>query len=311
MSETTFEKVKNTELITAMITPFKQDETIDFSVLTKLVKHLIHTSSDAILVGGSTGEEPNMDEDEKWAVLACAQKTIRQEKADTKIWVGTGSSSTRRTIEETKKAKEFGADVALIVVPPYVKPNADGLLLHYGHIAKAVPDMPIIIYNIPSRSGISMEPAVIAKLAHTYPNIVGVKQSFSDMNKVTEIIAQTPKDFSVYSGDDSLTLPMLALGAKGVVSVASHIAGNDLKQMIQLFKSGKIAQANAIHQMLYPLTKALFITSNPIPVKEILSQMGMISSNAVRAPLCVMNENTKNEMAQYLKAYADFKEKQR
>ena len=302
---------EDTELVTAMITPFKEDESIDFTALKKLARHLIYTGSDAILVGGSTGEEPNLDEEEKWDVLACVKKVIRQEKSNTKVWVGTGSSSTRRTIEETKKALANGADVALIVVPPYNKPDKDGLLIHYGSVAKEVPEMPIIMYNIPSRTGILMETDVIAELANKYPNIVGVKQSFGDMNKVTEMIAQTPKNFVVYSGDDSLTLPMLSLGAKGVVSVASHIAGCELKQMIRAFKEGNLHQAQDIHQMLYPLTKALFITSNPVPVKEILSQNGMISSNMVRAPLATMNDTKKKEMAQYLKTYANFKSNQR
>ena len=189
-----------------------------------------------------------------------------------------------------KKQKEE-ADAILSVVPYYNKPNQLGLLNHFETIAKST-DLPIILYNIPSRTGISIEPSTVAYLASTYENIVGIKQSLGDMDKVTEIRSFCPDSFAIYSGDDSLTLPMLSLGARGVISVASHLFGTEIKSMIRNFKSGDILVSRNMHKKLYPVFRQLFMAPNPIPVKAALKYKGLIEEY-VRSPLVTLNDDEK------------------
>ena len=279
------------EVITAMVTPFNEKREIDLSATEKLAKHLVNTGSDAILVAGTTGESPTLTHEEEYELLYAVKGVV---SGSAKIIMGAGSNCTKTAVESSKKAVELGADAILSVVPYYNKPNQQGMIEHFSEIAKNV-DIPIILYNIPGRTGVNMQPSTVAFLAKEYPNIIGLKQSFPDMDVITELKAVCPDDFAIYCGDDSLTLPMLSLGAHGVISVASHVVGDELKSLIHNFKSGQIKAARNMHQKLYPLFKKLFMAPNPVPVKAVLSRLKMIE-NYVRRPLVELNEIERAEL---------------
>ena len=287
------------EVITAMVTPFNEDLSIDYPALEKLINHLIETGSDAILVAGTTGETPTLSHEEEAEMFYFVKKIVN---GRVKIIMGAGSNSTQTAVESSMKAKELGADAILTVVPYYNKPSQKGMYEHFSSIAKVV-DIPIILYNIPRRTGVNMQPATIAKLAKEYKNIVAVKQSNSDLDLISDIKSLCPEDFIVYSGDDSLTIPMMSLGAQGVISVASHVAGNDLKRMVKAFKSGKNEEALKLHLKLYPLFRKLFMAPNPVPVKAALSHIGIIKEY-VRKPLVVLDNEEKKELFEVLDKYS-------
>ena len=286
------------EIITAMITPFKEDLSVDYVALEKLVNHLIDNVTDAIFVAGTTGETPTLSHEEERQIFLFVKKVVN---GRVKIVLGAGSNSTETAVESSKKAKELGADAILSVVPYYNKPSQKGMYEHFSSIAKAV-DLPIILYNIPGRTGVNMLPSTIAKLANEFKNIVAVKQSNADLDLISDIKSLCPKDFAIYSGDDSLTLPMMSLGAHGVISVASHLVGNDMKKMITSFKNGNIADALEKHLYLYPLFKKLFMAPNPVPVKASLSHIGMINEY-VRRPLVELDSDEKKELVAILGKY--------
>lgn len=287
------------EVITAMITPFKEDLSVDYVALEKLVNHLINNGTDTILVAGTTGETPTLSHDEETEIFEFVKKVVN---GRVKIIMGAGSNSTQTAIESSLKAKRLGADAILTVVPYYNKPSQKGMYQHFSSIAKAV-DLPIILYNIPGRTGVNMQPATIAKLAKDFPNIVAVKQSNADLDLISDIKSLCPQDFVIYSGDDSLTLPMMSLGANGVISVASHIVGKEIKEMVTAFNAGDNKKALDIHIKLYPIFKKLFMAPNPVPVKEALSRFGMIQ-NFVRNPLITLDEEEKKELYSVIDNYA-------
>ncbi len=286
------------EVITAMVTPFDENLKIDFQALEKLIEHLITTGTDAILVAGTTGESPTLTHEEELELLAFVKEKA---KGRVKIVMGAGSNSTHTAVEMAKKVEAAGADAILTVVPYYNKPSQKGMYEHFAAVARAV-SVPIILYNIPGRTGVNMCPSTIAKLAKEFKNIVAVKQSNADLDLVSDIKIMCPEDFAVYSGDDSLTLPMLSLGAHGVISVASHLAGKGIKEMITAFKTGDIKKATEKHLYLYPMFKKIFMLPNPIPVKELLSKIGLIKKY-VRMPLVVMDEEERNELYSVLNKY--------
>ena len=276
------------EVITAMVTPMNENGTIDYDGAEKLAKYLVENGSDAILVAGTTGESPTLTNEEERELVSTVKHAVANKA---RIILSAGSNCTKTAIEFSKNAQKEEADAILSVVPYYNKPNQLGLIEHYEAIAKST-DLPIILYNIPSRTGISIEPSTVAYLASTYENIVGIKQSFGDMDKVTEIRSYCPDNFAIYSGDDSLTLPMLSLGARGVISVASHLFGKEIKSMIRNFKSGDVLAARNMHKKLYPVFRQMFMAPNPIPVKAALKYKGLIEEY-VRKPLVVLNEDEK------------------
>ena len=293
------------EIITAMVTPFNEDLSIDYPALEKLINHLIDNGTDAILVAGTTGETPTLSHEEEHAMFYFVKKVVN---GRVKVIMGAGSNSTETAVASSKKAKDLGADAILSVVPYYNKPSQKGMYMHFSAIAKAV-DLPIILYNIPGRTGVNMLPSTIAKLAKEHKNIVAVKQSNADLDLISDIKSLCPADFTVYSGDDSLTLPMMSLGANGVISVASHIVGKEIKEMITAFNTGDNKKALNIHLKLYPIFKKLFMAPNPVPVKEALSRFGMIK-NFVRNPLITLDEDEKKELYSVIDKYeyamADF-----
>lgn len=232
------------EVITAMVTPMDRSGAIDYDKVEALSKHLISTGSDALLVAGTTGESPTLTNEEEIELVSTVKRAVANKA---KIILGAGSNSTESAIEYSKFAQKEEVDAILSVVPYYNKPNQRGIIEHFSAIAKNT-TLPIILYNIPSRTGVLMEPKTVAFLANSFDNIVGVKQSCPDMDKITEMKMLCPDDFVIYSGDDSLTLPMLALGAHGVISVASHLFGSELKSMIRNFKTGEVVAARNMHK---------------------------------------------------------------
>lgn len=267
-------------VITAMVTPFAADGKVDYAVAEKLASWLVENGTDALVVCGTTGESPTLSWDEEYELFQVVQKAVAGKG---KVIAGTGSNSTSEAIAATQKAAKLGLDGSLQVVPYYNKPPQEGLYQHFRAIASSCPDLPIMLYNIPGRTGTNMQPETIARLGEI-DNIVAIKEASGNLEQVSQIRRLTPPEFEIYSGDDSLTLPILAVGGKGVVSVAAHLVGNHLKEMIQAFEAGQIQKATEIHLQLFPLFKALFITTNPIPVKATLKLQGW-EVGSTRLPL--------------------------
>lgn len=268
-------------VLTAMITPFSEDGSVNYAVAEQLADHLANHGSDGIVVCGTTGESPTLTWDEEYQLFQVVQKAVA---GKAKVIAGTGSNSTQEAITATTKAAKLGLDGSLQVVPYYNKPPQAGLYQHFKTIANACPELPLMLYNIPGRTGQNMLPETVVRLAEI-PNIVAIKEASGNLDQVSEIRRHTAPDFHIYSGDDSLTLPMLAVGATGVVSVASHLVGDQLQQMIQTYQAGQPQLASKIHQQLFPLFKVLFILTNPIPVKAALKLQGW-NVGSTRLPLC-------------------------
>lgn len=279
------------EVITAMVTPFDKNREIEYDKVEELAKHLVHNGSDAILIAGSTGENSTLTHEEELEVLSTVKRVTANK---VKIVMSAGSNSTKTAVEMTKLVEKEGADAILSVVPYYNKPSQAGMIAHFSAIAEST-KLPIILYNIPGRTVVNMLPETVAQLANKYKNIVGLKQSLGDMDAISELKLACPDDFMIYSGDDSLTLPMMSLGADGVISVASHLFGNEIKTMIHNFKTGNFNVAKNMHLKLYPIFKKLFIAPNPIPIKAALEKAGLIKG-FVRRPLVELTDEQKNEL---------------
>ena len=279
------------EVITAMVTPFNEKRDVDYEKVEALAFQLANTGSDAILVTGTTGEAPTLTYDEEIEILSSVRRAVN---GQTKVIMGAGSNSTETAIRTAKLAEKEGADAILSVVPYYNKPSQAGMIAHFSAVAEAV-DLPIILYNIPSRTGVNMSVETVKTLARKYDNIVGLKQSNADMDMLTELKTSCPNDFVIYSGDDSLTLPMLSLGAYGVISVASHLFGKEIKSMIRNFKTGDVMTAKNMHIKLYPIFKKLFMAPNPVPVKAALAYKELIE-DYVRRPLVELTPAEKAEL---------------
>ena len=280
------------EVITAMVTPFDEKREIDYEKAELLAYQLVNTGSDAVVVAGTTGESPTLTFDEEVELLSSVKRAVNGKG---KVIMGAGSNCTKTAVMMSKRAEKEGADAILSVVPYYNKPSQNGLLEHFSEIARAV-DLPIILYNIPSRTGITMSVETVKTLARNFSNIVALKQSAPDMDMLSELKSSVPADFAIYSGDDSLTLPMLSLGAHGVISVASHLFGTEIKSMIRNFKTGDVMTAKNMHLKLYPIFKKLFMAPNPVPVKAALAYKEIIE-DYVRCPLV---ELTKAERAELI-----------
>ena len=279
------------EVITAMVTPFNEKREVDYEKVEMLAYQLVNTGSDAVLVTGTTGESPTLSYEEEIEILSSAKRGVG---ASGKVIMGAGSNSTETAVMMAKKAEKEGVDAILSVVPYYNKPSQAGIIEHFSAVAEAV-EIPIILYNIPSRTGVNMTVDTIKTLARKYENIVAVKQSYGDLDVITDIKLNCPKDFAVYSGDDSLTLPMLSVGAHGVISVASHLFGKEIKSMIRNFKTGDVMTARNMHQKLYPIFKKLFMAPNPVAVKAALAYREIIS-DYVRRPLVELTKSEKADL---------------
>jgi 4-hydroxy-tetrahydrodipicolinate synthase len=256
-------------LITAMITPFNTNNEVDIPEAVKLAKYLVDNGTDTILLAGTTGESPTLSHEEEFKLFKAVKAAVAGKAY---VMAGTGSNSTATAINSTKKAEEIGVDLALLVVPYYNKPSQEGMYLHFKAIAENT-SLPIVLYNIPGRTSKNMEPETVARLA-SIPNIVGIKEAAGSVEQVAKLKALVPDDFLIYSGDDGLTLDFIENGACGVISVASHCVGLQIKEMMNAFISGEKEKARAIEAKLNPLFDVLFITSNPTPVKAALEMMG-------------------------------------
>jgi len=256
-------------VVTAMVTPFREDHSLDLDGAGELARHLLDNGSDAVVVAGSTGEAPTLTHEEKAELF---RVVVGAAEGRGKVICGTGTYSTAETVALSRAAQEAGADGLLVVAPYYNKPPQRGLIAHFERVAEAT-DLPIIAYNIPGRTGIRIEHDTLLRLAEV-PNIVAVKDSTGDFQGVSRLMEEAPPDFEVYSGDDWATFGYVCLGAVGVVSVASHLVGERIRQMIDLIEGGDHPAARKIHRELSPLFNALFITSNPIPVKTALELVG-------------------------------------
>jgi 4-hydroxy-tetrahydrodipicolinate synthase len=266
-------------VITAMATPFGSDGSLDLARAKDLARHLVASGSDGLVVCGSTGESPTLTSDEKRGLLEAVVEAVGG-RAD--VIAGTGTYDTAESIHLSKMAREAGANGLLVVTPYYSRPPQSGLLAHFTAIAEAV-DLPIILYDIPIRTGRKIEHPTLLKLSEV-PNIVGVKDAAADLAGTARLVAETPSDFTVWSGDDVLTLPMLAVGAYGVISVASHLVGQRIQDMIAAHLKGDAEGAAAINREILPVIDVLFITSNPIPLKAALEMAGQPAGDP-RLPL--------------------------
>ena len=282
-------------LLTAMVTPFLDNGEVDYAEVKRLAVHLIENGNDSILVCGTTAETPTLTHEEKVNIVKAVKEAVGDRA---KIVVGTGTNCTRTTIEATKEMEALGADGILVVEPYYNKPSQEGMYQHFKAVAEAT-SLPIILYNIPGRCGVNMTPELIARLAQI-PNIVAVKEAGGSVEQVSKIRTLVPDDFVIYSGDDSLTLPMMSVGAYGVISVAAHVAGKEIRAVIDAYVAGNVAEAAQWHKKLYPIFKSLFITANPVPVKYALSQVGF-GNGKVRLPLVEANDSEKAIVFQTMK----------
>ena len=282
-------------ILTAMVTPFKENGEVDYELAIKLSNHLCENGSDGIVLCGTTGESPTLSWAEQHNLFVAVKGSLNSRS---KVIVGTGSNCTSEAIEATKKAYEFGADGALVVVPYYNKPPQEGLYNHFSSIATEASDLPLMLYNIPGRTGCNLLPTTVNKLMD-FPNILSIKAASGRIEEVTELRSACGSNLFIYSGDDSLLLPMLSVGAVGVVSVASHIVGLQLKMMIESFHKGEVSIALDIHERLQPLFKALFETTNPIPIKAALELKGW-QVGSPRNPLTPLIKEKKENLFQVI-----------
>lgn len=282
--------------MTAIVTPFTEKGSLDEASFRKLVEFQIKEGIDGIVPCGTTGESPALDYEEHERVIEIA---IDASKGKVPVVAGTGSNSTKEAVKMTRHAADAGADASLQVCPYYNKPTQEGLYRHFSEIAKSV-EIPIIIYNIQGRTAVNMETSTLARLAKEHSNIAGVKEASGNIAQMMDVINELPKDFAVLSGDDNMTFPLMALGGKGVISVASNIVPKEMHELTSFALKGNFENARKMHYELLPLFKAIFIETNPIPIKAALAMKGMIKES-YRLPLCPMKPENKEKLRQVLK----------
>jgi len=284
-------------VITAMVTPFAPDGSVDLDLAARLASHLVDHGSDGLVLCGTTGESPTLSWEEQHRLFSAVRASVGERA---RLLAGTGSNCTAAAVEAIGEAAALGADGALVVVPYYNKPPQEGLAAHFRAVASAAPDLPLMLYNIPGRTGCSLSPETTAQLMDL-PNVVSFKAASGTTEEVSALRAVCGERLAIYSGDDALTLPMLAVGAVGVVSVASHVAGDQIQRMVQAFQAGDHATALALHEQLLPLCKALFCTTNPIPVKAALELSGW-PVGAPRLPLVPASSDVRDRLTSVLAA---------
>jgi len=284
-------------LITAMVTPFDTAGEVDLERAARLAQALVASRSDGVVVNGTTGESPTLNAGERLALL----ESVRDALPDHAVVMGTGSYDTAATVALTREAGQRGADAALVVAPYYSKPPQEGLIAHYQAVADV--GLPVIIYNIPGRCGVNVSVETQLRLA-AHPGIVGTKEAAGDVEQTAAICAGAPPGFRVWSGDDSLTLPFLSVGAYGVVSVVSHVAGDAIRRMVEAFVAGDVHGAMARHHRLMPLFKGLFVSSNPIAVKAALQHIGF-DAGGLRLPLVPLDDQRTRTLHTLLDSLGD------
>ena len=280
---------------TAMVTPFDRKGHIDFPKTTQLINHLIENGTESLVVAGTTGESPTLSKEEK---LALFQHVVKVVDKRVSVVAGTGSNNTYASIELTKKAEQIGVDAIMAVAPYYNKPNQEGLYQHFKGIAENT-KLPVMVYNIPGRSAVNILPETVIRLSKIH-NIVAVKEASGDLNAMAKIIDGTDDEFLLYSGDDSLTIPVMAIGGNGIVSVASHVIGNEMQAMIQAFLTGDHIKAASIHRELLPIMEGLFAAPSPAPIKTALQLKGL-NVGSVRLPLVPLSEQERSVLLSLFK----------
>lgn len=286
-------------IVTAMVTPFDKNGNVDFEKTTLLIEYLLKNGTDSLVVSGTTGESPTLTKQEKLALFEHVVKVVDKRVP---VIAGTGNYNTKESIDFTKEAEQIGVDGVLLVAPYYNKPSQAGLYEHFKAIA-AETELPIMLYNIPGRSLVEIAPETVIKLSEI-PNIVAIKDAGGDLDKMTTIIANTPDDFELYVGDDGLTLPSLAIGGVGVVSVASHVIGSEMQEMINSFLAGDYKKAARWHQKLLPVMNQLFAQPSPAPVKTALQLKGL-NVGSVRLPLVPLTAEEREELQNVLNQIAE------
>ncbi|QAS50946.1 4-hydroxy-tetrahydrodipicolinate synthase [Halobacillus litoralis] len=275
------------KVLTAMVTPFNSHGKIDYEKTTLLVEHLLNNGTDGLVVAGTTGESPTLSSEEK---IKLWKHVVQVVNGRAPVIAGTGSNCTTSSIELSKAAEKTGVDGVMLVAPYYNKPNQSGLYEHFKNIAQAV-QLPVMVYNVPGRSVVRIQPETIVRLAEI-DNIVSVKEATGDLDGMAEIISGTDEKFSLYSGDDNLTLPAYGIGAQGIISVSAHVIGNEMQKMLQLYDTGKGKEAATLHRKLLPIFNGMFTAPSPAPVKEALKKVG-IDTGGIRLPLVPLTKEEK------------------
>ena len=284
-----------TGTITALITPFRNQQ-VDYVDLKKLIELQIKGGVNGFVPVGTTGESPTLDHDEHLQVI---EATVEYARGRVPVIAGTGSNSTAEAVDLTRLAHDAGADAMLLVAPYYNKPSQEGLYRHFATLAETT-DRPIVLYSIPGRCGIEIGIPVIERLRAKYPHVRYIKEAGGSVDRVDQLKQALGKDITVLSGDDSLTLPFMSVGAEGVISVASHLFPKQVSQMVNFALANDYAKAGKIHRQLYPIFKALFVEPNPVPVKTALARAGIIGTAEVRPPLCEMTDANRAILEQAL-----------
>ncbi|MGE5543206.1 MAG: 4-hydroxy-tetrahydrodipicolinate synthase, partial [Bacillota bacterium] len=269
-------------LLTAMVTPFDENLRVDYGRAAELARRLVDSGSEGIVVGGTTGESPTLTTNEK---VDLVREVVAAVGDRARVIAGTGSNSTAASTDLTARMEDTGVHGIMLVAPYYNKPSQEGLYRHFRSVADST-ELPVMLYNVPGRTSVNITAATVLRLAQTR-NIVAIKEAGGSLDQAGEIVAKAPEGFVVYSGDDSLTLPLMSVGGVGVVSVAAHLVGREMKDMIESFEAGDVNRAKRLHLRLLPLFKALFITTNPVPVKAALAMAGF-PVGGVRQPLWMM-----------------------
>jgi len=285
-------------LLTAMVTPFNADGSINYEAGADFADWLLANGSDGLVVEGSTGEAATMDMDEK---IKFMQTIVARVNGRAKIVAGAGTNCTASTIDLVKKMEACGVDGVLVVGPYYNKPTQEGYYQHFAAAAKAT-KLPIIVYNVPGRTGGNIAPETVARLAADFSNIVAIKEAAGNVAQTAELYRVLPEDFSIYSGDDGLILPFLSVGACGLISVLANVNGNILQQLMQAYSEGRVKDAADLNKVMVPLAKAMFIESNPIPIKAAVTKVTGIEAGAPRLPLTPISAAAEAKLDAALKA---------
>lgn len=285
-------------LLTAMVTPFNADGSVNYAAGADFADWLLANGSDGLVVEGSTGEAATMDMDEK---IKFMQTIVARVNGRAKIVAGAGTNCTASTIDLVKKMEACGVDGVLVVGPYYNKPTQEGYYQHFAAVAKAT-KLPIIVYNVPGRTGGNIAPETVARLAADFSNIVAIKEAAGNVAQTAELYRVLPEDFSIYSGDDGLILPFMSVGACGLISVLANVNGNLLQQLMQAYSEGRVKDAADLNKVMVPLAKAMFIESNPIPIKAAVTKVTGIEAGAPRLPLTPISVAAEAKLDAALKA---------
>ena len=286
-------------LLTAMVTPFTEDGQVNHKAAAELTEWWLAHGSDGLVVTGSTGEAATMTAEEK---LALYRTVVKQVNGRVPVIAGTGSNNTQASIEFTRAAEETGVDGCLVVGPYYNKPTQEGYYQHFGAIAAAT-KLPVMLYNVPGRTAANVAPATVARVARDFSNVVALKEAAGNVAQVAELFRILPEDFSIYSGDDGLILPFMSVGAVGLVSVLSNVDGQILQDVMQAYEDGRVKEAALLNKKMVPLAQAMFLETNPIPVKAAVSLVTGIETGKPRLPLTPMTEAGLEKLKEVLKAY--------